>query len=106
MIDVFSFLASYTTPRKYSYDFEQTEIWLDENVFPKMIDAAQCGESSLKFVVEIALINPSNIVEVFEKRGYDVEYWPVVVGHTRYPGTTQMNIKVSWEERRDKNESL
>lgn len=96
MMDVFSFLALYATPKKYNYDFEQTELWLDENIFPKMIDAAQYGESSLEFVVEIALINPSDIRKVLEEKGYNVEYWPVIVGPTRYPGTTQMNIRVSW----------
>ena len=95
MMDVFSFLALYAAPKKYNYDFEQTELWLDENVFPKMIDAAQSGKSDLNFVIDQSIINLNNIIEVFEEKGYDVEYWPVV-GPTRYHTTTQMNIKVSW----------
>lgn len=95
MMDVFSFVALYATPKKYNYDFEQTEHWLDENIFPKMIDAAQSGMSSLNFIIDQSIINLNNIIEVFEKKGYDVEYWPVV-GPTRHHTIVHTNIKVSW----------
>ncbi len=94
MMDVYSFLTLYGKPKEHSYEFECAELWLDKNVLPSMIEAAQCGESSFEFVVEVVSTNPSVIRKVLETKGYSTLWWPVV----SRPGqpTKQMKIKVFW----------
>jgi hypothetical protein len=99
MMNVHSFLTLYGKPKEHSCEFECAELWLDKYVLPSMIDAAQCGESSFEFVVEVVSANPSVIRQVLETKGYSTLWWPVA----RTPGqpTKQMKIKVFW--RKDKN---
>ena len=94
MINVHSFLALYGKPKVHTYEFDCAERWLDKNVLPDMIEAAQCDESSFEFVVETAQADVGDICNVLEERGYTVLWWPVV----SRPGqpTKQMKVKVSW----------
>lgn len=94
MMDIQSFLTLYGKPKEYSYEFECVERWLDENILPQMIEVAQSNESSLDFVVETELINPSIVRKVFEAKGYKTLWWPVV----DRPGqpVKQMKIEVFW----------
>jgi hypothetical protein len=94
MMDVHSFLALYGKPKEHTYEFECAELWLNENVLPNMIKAAQCGESSFEFVVETTQADVGVICGVLEEKGYATLWWPVVSrpGHP----TKQMKVEVSW----------
>lgn len=94
MMDVHSFLTLYGKRKDHTYEFERAELWLDKNVLPNMIEAAQCGESSFEFIVETTQANVCDIYTVLEEKGYTVLFWPIV----NRPGQLkkQMKVEVSW----------
>lgn len=96
MMDIYSFLSQYGV-KKPTFEFESAELWLDKNVLPYMIEAAQSGESSLEFAVEINPLDIDAICSVLEKKGYTTSWWPVASrsGELLCP-TKQMKIEVSW----------
>lgn len=93
MIDKMAFVAMLYRP-EVSLEFEMVDNWLEQNVQPKMIEAARNDESSYEFIVNIDEINPSVVRKVLSVKGYDSLWWPMV----RQPGETlkKMKIRVFW----------
>ena len=93
MIDKSSFRALYCAEQR-SLEYEITDKWLDENVFPSMQEAAKNSEFSYEFIVNVDEIDPSSLRKVLETKGYGVLWWPVAY-QTGFP-MKRMKIRVLW----------
>ena len=93
MMDKIAFVAMLYHPEA-SLEFEMVDNWLEQNVQPKMIEAARNGEAGYEFAVNVDEINPSIIRKVLSIKGYESLWWPVA--YTPGQLNKQMKIKVFW----------
>jgi hypothetical protein len=77
-----------------SLELEVVEHWIDDNVFPQMMEAGKAGKESYEFVVDVWEVNPSIIRKVFHNKGYKTLWWPVVSRSGEC--ATHMRLQVLW----------